>query len=137
MRVFLDSNVLLSAALWPQGATAECFHAVVVNEHALVVSGYVLDEVRRVTQRKFPARIGVVDEFLAAVVEFSVVVTTPEFPTADEEAVRDDKDRPVLRGARVAQCDILVTGDRDLLEAGVSDPMIIPPAEYLRRYPAG
>ncbi|MFT3877106.1 MAG: putative toxin-antitoxin system toxin component, PIN family [Propioniciclava sp.] len=136
MKVFLDSNVLISAALWPRGATAECFRSV-VNEHSLVVSDYVLDEVRRVTQKKFPARGGVVEEFLDAVVEFSVVAVTPDSPAADEEAVRDDKDRPVLRGARAARCDVLVTGDRDLLEAGVGDPMIIPPAEYLRRYQEG
>lgn len=50
MRVFFDSNVLLSAALWPHGATAACYRSAVAHEHVIVVSDYVLDEVRRVSR---------------------------------------------------------------------------------------
>ena len=42
MRVFFDSNVLLSAALWPHGATAACYRSAVAHEHVIVVSDYVL-----------------------------------------------------------------------------------------------
>lgn len=134
MRIFLDSNVLLSAALWPTGVTAACYRAAVSSGHTVIVSDYVFDEVRTVAERKFPDRAGVIDDFLHFVSTFAVQVTTPKDSGPDEGLVRDHKDRPVLRGARSAKCDVLVTGDRDLLEAEIGDPEIVTPADYLRRY---
>lgn len=46
--------------------------------------------------------------------DFTVQVGTPTKATSEESAVRDEADRPVLRGAKAAGCDFLVTGDRDL-----------------------
>ena len=134
MRVFFDSNVLLSAALWPHGATAACYRSAVAHEHVIVVSDYVLDEVRRVAERKFPARVGVIEQFLVAMRDFTVQVGTPTKATSEESAVRDEADRPVLRGAKAAGCDFLVTGDRDLLEADIRSPSVLTPAEYVSRY---
>lgn len=134
MRIFLDSNVLLSAAFWPSGVTAACYRAAVSGGHTVVVSDYVYDEIRAVGERKFPGRVSALDEFLRLVSTFAVHVTTPPDAGPDEGLVRDDNDRPVLRGARAAACDVLVTGDKDLLDAGIGNPEIIAPADFLRRY---
>jgi len=76
----------------------------------------------------------VIDEFLTSLLEFVTSVITPDVPESDEALVRDDSDRVVLRGARTGRSDLLVTGDKDLLEAGIEDPAVITPADYLRRF---
>ena len=41
------------------------------------------------------------------------------------------KDRPILRAAIYAGADILLTGDKDFLEAGIDYPKCLSPAEFL------
>ena len=41
------------------------------------------------------------------------------------------KDRPILRAAIYAGADILLTGDKDFLEAGIDYPKCLAPAEFL------
>ncbi len=36
-----------------------------------------------------------------------------------------------LRAAIEARADVLLTGDKDFLESGVKDPLIMTPAEFL------
>ena len=48
-----------------------------------------------------------------------------------ETQIRDVNDRPILRAAIEAKADVLLTGDKDFLESGVKNPMIMTPAEFL------
>lgn len=134
MRVFLDTNVLLSAALWPDGVAAACYRSVVTSGADVVISDYVLGEVRDVTRRKFSDRADAIEEFIVALRGFATEAATPDEADADEHFVRDDDDRVVLRAALAAGCDLLVTGDRDLLEAGIEYPEVVKPSDYLVRY---
>jgi len=43
----------------------------------------------------------------------------------------DTKDRPLLRAAIMADVDVIVTGDKDFLEAGIEWPAILSPAEFM------
>lgn len=49
-----------------------------------------------------------------------------------EENIRDVKDRPILRAAINAKADILLTGDKDFLESGLTTPKIMTPAGFLQ-----
>lgn len=51
---------------------------------------------------------------------------------SDEAFVRDKSDRPILRAAIAAKADIIVTGDRDFLESGITNPKIVTAAEFLQ-----
>ena len=59
------------------------------------------------------------------------VVPIPDKAHKSEEQVRDIDDRPILRAAIAAKADIIVTGDFDLLEAEISYPKILTPAQFL------
>ena len=59
------------------------------------------------------------------------VATTPEMEEDAEKLIRDVKDRPILRAALNAKADVLLTGDKDFLESGVTDPKIMTAAEFL------
>lgn len=58
-----------------------------------------------------------------------VPVPTEEQPA--EKQIRDVADRTLFRAAFVAGADIIVTGDKDLLESGIDDPKIMTPAEFI------
>ncbi len=45
---------------------------------------------------------------------------------------RDASDRPILRAAVAAHVDILITGDKDFLEAGIATPHIMTAREFVQ-----
>ena len=109
-------------------------HAVDVNRHAApheqIISDQVVDELKRVFNRKFPHRADELDSFLASMSSAVEIVATPEAEEAPEGDVRDPKDRPILRAAIHARADVLLTGDKDFLESGISDPAIMTAADF-------
>ncbi len=110
MRVFLDTNVLVSAVA-TRGLCADLLR-VVVAEHELVVGEVVLEELRRVLQgnlRVPPERVAEYEELLRGY----ETVERPAQP--DPVEVRDAADRWILASARAAVVDVLITGDDDLL----------------------
>ncbi len=126
MRVFVDSNILISAALFPAGQVAARDVALIESGHEIVTSDYVLDQLRRVATLKFPAHTDAVETFIAIFQGNGLVLPTPAEGGCDEARIRDEKDRPVFRAARAASADVLLTGDKDLLDAGLVDPDVLP-----------
>ena len=126
MRVFLDTNVLVSAFA-TRGLCADVVRHV-LSEHELIVGEVVLDELCRVLRD----RIKLPPEFILAVEEFlreQEVVPKPRQPS--ELPRRDQSDRWVLASALEARVDVLVTGDRDLLEVAPQTPLtIVDPRGY-------
>jgi predicted nucleic acid-binding protein len=49
------------------------------------------------------------------------------------QATRDPDDDFLVALARAAQADVLVSVDRDLLEAGLDDIVVVPPGELVSR----
>lgn len=131
MRVFIDTNVLISAALFPGGVASRAYYKAVSDPCDPMVSDYVIDELRRVFSRKFPQRMQALDAFIAALSSAVTIVVTPEDEVDDEATIRDVNDRPILRAARRAGADVLVTGDKDFLESSVDDPRILSPSDFL------
>lgn len=126
MRVFLDTNVIVSAVA-TRGLCADVFR-LILAEHDLVVGEVVLDEVRRVLQRRFklpPERVAEVADLLR---DYEVVARPK---ATDPVAVRDAADGWVLASARAAGVDALVTGDADLLEVADKVPFrILTPRDF-------
>jgi len=126
VRVCLDTNVLV-AAFATRGLCADVFRAVLA-EHDLVIGEVILSELRRVlhTKLKLPAdRIQAVEVMLR---EFPVV-PKPRRPIAIH--IRDSADRWILATAVEGNADVLVTGDRDLLDVRDNSPIpILDPREF-------
>ena len=102
MRVLIDTNVLISAALSAKGVPFQAYvKAASYPNHGLICEQNV-DEMNRIFHKKFPDRLASVD------------------------------DRPILRAAIEAKADILLTGDKDFSESGVKRPRIMTPAEFLK-----
>ena len=63
-----------------------------------------------------------------------IVVVTPLDKSEFETAIRDVKDRPILRAALARNVDLFLTGDKDFLESGLIHPLIISPRDFLDNY---
>jgi putative PIN family toxin of toxin-antitoxin system len=132
MRVLIDTNILISASLNRDGAPYQAFIKAVTYPNHGMVCDQNIDEFRRVYNRKFPHKIQALERFLAIVLTVLEVVPTPTIDVSDEAFVRDKSDRPILRAAIAAKADIIVTGDRDFLESGITNPKIVTAAEFLQ-----
>lgn len=86
---------------------------------------------RRIFNRKFPQKISLLEHFLSIALLSMEIVPTPSEEIEEENFIRDTKDRPILRAAFNAYADVLLTGDKDFLESGVSKPRIMTAAEFI------
>ena len=108
MRVFLDANVLFSAAK-TDGAVRRLLDALIGAGHTCHADGFVVEEAQRNLAAKFPEGLAVLERLLAR-----VEVVPLHAPDAALEASLPlpEKDRPVLAAAIRHRCEVLVTGDR-------------------------
>lgn len=130
MRIMVDTNVLVSALLFPGSGVSRVLEDIALR-HTLVLSSFVMDELRAVIARKFPEKSAVVDRLLTAM--SYELVYTPDSIEADLFEIRDKKDYPVLYTAMTNGVDILVTGDKDFAEVRLDMPMIMTPSQFLRK----
>ncbi len=118
MRVCLDTNVLV-AAVATRGLCADVVY-LVLAEHELVIGETVLDELRRVLEKKLKVPRPTVAEFeLLLRAEGMIVVA--QGPAEIE--LRDPSDAIILAEATAGEADVLVTGDDDLLEVADQAPL--------------
>jgi putative PIN family toxin of toxin-antitoxin system len=131
MRVMIDTNVLVSALIFP-GRTMDALMEKITTEHRLVLSSYVLDELFDVVRRKFPGKADAVDLFLLQL-PYELVYASDNVKS-DLFVLRDEDDYPVLHSAVVEDVDVLVTGDRDFEDVELDRPEILTPTQFLERF---
>lgn len=131
MRIMLDTNVLLSALLFP-GEKINAMMRFIFEEHHLVLSSFVVEELMDVVNRKFPGKAKVIDTLLSSM-SYELVYTPQEIEAGWFE-IRDAKDYPVLYTAIREGVDILITGDKDFSNIEVEHPEILTPAQFQSNY---
>ena len=120
MRVFLDTNVLVSAFA-TRGLSADVFR-LVLAQHELLTGEVNLAELRRVLRDRIGLplpTIGAIEELLRE----HTIIPKPDKPLP--VPVRDPDDRWVLASAVAGRADVLLTGDKDLLQAAHPGPLRI------------
>lgn len=131
MRIMLDTNVLISALLFP-GSKMDAMMNCIFTQHQLVLSSYVVDELKRVVRKKFPNKEPAINKLLM-MMSFEYVYTSNDMESGLFD-IRDGKDYPVLYTAIIEDVDILVTGDKDFSDIDVERPEIMTPAEFMERF---
>ena len=113
MRVFLDTNVLISA-LATRGLCAELYERL-LTEHEVVIGEPVVAEVLDIMHRKFRAG----KELLAKVeAELRLLEIIPAQPVAPKLPIKDREDPWIIACALAGKADCFVTGDAELLGLG-------------------
>jgi hypothetical protein len=108
MRIFLDANLLFSAAK-ADGAVRRLLALVREAGHELCADAYVVEEARRNLAAKAPDGLGALDTLLPA-----LRIGPAQLPDAvlASSVSLPEKDLPVLQSAIRLGCGALVTGDR-------------------------
>lgn len=131
MKIMLDTNIIISAALFPHGRAAQAFYKSLQPPYQPLICDYVVDELHRKFREKFPNRLVELEAFLFNALQFIRLVPTPSETISAEYCIRDVKDRPILRAALNSHADLFLTGDKDFLESAVIDPRIISISDFL------
>lgn len=131
MRVLIDTNVLISAALNANGVPFQAYIKAVSYPNDGLICEQNVEEMKRIFNKKFPERLAALDKFLSTALLTLELVPIPTDENASETQIRDANDRPILRAAIEAGADIPLTGDKDFLESGLENPRIMTPAEFL------
>lgn len=132
IKVMLDTNVLISAIYNPNSTTFQAFRKAAEPPYVLVLCDQVIDELRRIFNRKFPTKIQAMERFLSIAHYDLVTLTSEDVPCEDEPDIRDVNDRSILRSALKAGVEILVTGDKDFLESSVKMPKIVTASQFVQ-----
>ena len=132
MKVMLDTNIFISMIFFPSAQTRELAKRLTDN-HQIVVCDYVIEELRLVTDRKFPAKRRFLDRFFMEL-PFELVYTPKALDLSGFPEMRDTNDSPILATAIMEGIDVFVTGDKDFLVLDVEIPEIVTMAEFLRQY---
>lgn len=133
LRAVLDTNVLLSGIAYPGSVPGKLIAAWRHGALEVVLSAYILDELRRVLP-KLAHRHGLgADEIDDLIDALSIQAELVEPAAAHEPDLVDANDQPVLgtliAALHGAQADVLITGDQALLALRDRYP-ICTPAEF-------
>jgi uncharacterized protein len=130
MRIMIDTNVLLSAILFPTKSIADLF-AQITSDHTLFLCSRIIDELYEVFNRKFSAQKAFLDEFLAKL-PYDSIDTPTDIVVEKYPKIRDENDLPILASAIIAKVDILITGDKDFYEVDIEKPRILSPSDFMK-----
>lgn len=132
MRIMIDTNILISAFVFKSESMNRLIERNVEN-HDLIISSYVLDELSEVVKRKFPNQVKALDKFLTAL-SFQLVYS-PKTPEDNNLFyIRDENDYMVLYTAIIEDVDVFITGDKDFKEVDIDRPEILTLSEFLEKY---
>jgi len=131
MRILIDTNILFSAVLSSNGIPRKAFNKAVSLPNAGIISYQSLEELVTSFCTKFPTKTHLLESFLVSALTSIELITTPKDKLDNEDAIRDIDDRTIYRAAVKAKADIILTGDKDLLESGITSPQIMTAREFL------
>jgi uncharacterized protein len=117
VRISFDTNVLFSA-FGHKGLCLKIFRECSLH-HSIVISEYIIEELERNLRGKLdatPVELAEIRDQLESNCEIISNYEMLDFP------IRDITDLPILSAAVASKSDILVTGDKDLLD--LIDPPI-------------
>lgn len=128
MKVVFDTNILVSALVFPGGRGEEALRRIVEGRDELRLSKPILDELLGILARKFSRDA----EELARVAIFLSELSIPVNPRGLLRVVKDEPDNRIVECAVAGRARVIVTGDKMLLSLHEYRKVrIIGPREYL------
>lgn len=132
MKVFLDTNVLVSAAA-TRGLCADVLREVLIS-HQLVVSPPLFSELENILQKKLNLPHELISEFIKILRQDAHQSSPADLPDVD---IQDKNDLTILSSALSGKTEIFITGDKELLELSkINDMDIISPKMFWERLKA-
>ena len=131
MKIMLDTNVLISIIVF-NSQSLNSMMKKILQEHQLVLSSYIIEELKEVVKRRFSTKTNDLEIFLQTLVyEY---VETPIITDFSLFSIRDMDDYPVLYTAILEKVYILITGDKDFSDVIIEKPEIVTPTAFIEKY---
>lgn len=112
MKVVFDTNILVSALVFPGGRGEAALVRIPGEQDQLLLSKAILGELLGVLARKFSRDA----EEIARIAVFLADVAVTVQPGQTLRIVKDEPDNRILECALTGRADVIVTGDRALLD---------------------
>ena len=112
MKVVFDTNILVSALVFPGGRAEAALLRIIEERDQLLLSKPILDELLGVLARKFSRDAEELARVALLLSELSVAIR----PRKKLRVVKDEPDNRVIECALAGRAEAIVTGDRDFLE---------------------
>lgn len=110
-KVVLDSNILISAFFW-KGRERDLLNKCRKGEIKLVLSPFILEEVRRVLDEKFDVDKDLIQKYIKEIFKISHLI----FLKGNIEEIEEDpSDNYILETAINGNAEVIITGDKHLL----------------------
>lgn len=135
-RIVLDPNVVVSAAITPEGAPGRIIRLIDAGVLVPVVAEHLVNEVQEVLSRPKLQKYLDAAKASSAVTELRRLAEWHSDPVDPPQVFRDPADDYLLALALAAKADALVTGDDDLHAVPKPGIEVITPRELLDRLPS-
>ena len=134
MKAILDTNVLISAYVFPGGKPEAVYRLALEGHLEIGTSLTLLAELGRILGQKFG---WIPDRVEAAVAQMTRIASVVEPRETVQVVKADPADDRVLEAARAFDAEVIVSGDRHLLDLGTwSEIDIVSPTEFIARWSA-
>ena len=133
LRVVLDTNVIVSAILRPQGVVGEIYARLLRGDFAILYSIAQIEEIRETLRDpRLAAKYGIEEADVDTIVESIVGIGQLVSVAGDVSVCRDPDDDVILESAVNGKAEYLVSGDKDLLSLSLYEEVsIIAPRVFL------
>jgi len=131
MRIMIDTNIFISAILFPDSTPSKVVEKV-LDEYHLVLCSQIIEELHEVFDRKFNHKISSLEDFLSKL-SYELVYTPQRIDKKEYPDIKDQKDLPILVSSILGDVDYLITGDIGFFDVEIERPEIITAREFLKR----
>jgi len=112
MRVVFDSNIFISALVIPGSQADNAILRIIDGKDHLVLSKFIIDETLTVLSRKFSRDREAISRTALYLSDLGEIAA----PSSKLKILNDDPDNRILECAISGNADIIVTGDKEMLE---------------------
>ncbi len=114
MKVVFDTNIFVSAFVFPGGSADEAVQRIVRGENQLILLHAIIGECLSVIARKFGRDVNELARIAVFLGDLGVIVR----PRRRVAVLSDEPDNRILERAIAGHADAIVTGDRAMLRLG-------------------
>lgn len=131
-RVVCDTNILISALIFPGGSPDELINLARIGEIDLYISPSILNEFKRVLEEKFGYTESEIKQRSQRIINISTLIN----PSEKLSVVKgDESDNRILECAIAAKAHFVVSGDKHLQALGEFQSIkIVSASEFLKHH---
>lgn len=134
MRILIDTNVLISAILFPNPRMNHLMD-IIALKHIIVLPSHVMEELEILFETKFKGKKSLLKRFFSKY-SYDYIFTPLDISPEQYPKIRDKNDLPILVSAIIANVDMIITGDKDFFDIKTENfemelPVIVTPKEFI------